>query len=105
YEQLIDRVRQTSFLVPGLRITVIDEHVPEGEFSDIQEIDVSASDDANANTSDLTDDLAFKDESQATVDNESNELNQSEYESEESESDGESEETTAQSVANSESSR
>lgn len=105
YEQLIDRVRQTSFLVPGLRITVIDEHVPEGEFSDIQEIDVSASDDANANTSDLTDDLAFKDELQATVDNESNELNQSEYESEESESDGESEETTAQSVANSESSR
>ncbi|CRH65202.1 DNA gyrase subunit B [Chlamydia trachomatis] len=105
YEQLIDRVRQTSFLVPGLRITVIDEHVPEGEFSDIQEIDVSASDDANANTSDLTDDLAFKDESQATVDNESNELNQSEYESEESESDGESEEATAQSVANSESSR
>ncbi len=105
YEQLIDRVRQTSFLVPGLRITVIDEHVPEGEFSDIQEIDVSASDDANANTSDLTDDLAFKDESPATVDNESNELNQSEYESEESESDGESEETTAQSVENSESSR
>ncbi|EPI52788.1 DNA gyrase/topoisomerase IV subunit B [Gardnerella pickettii] len=121
YEQLIDRVRQTSFLVPGLRITVIDEHVPEGEFSDIQEIDVSASDDANANTSDLTDDLAFKDESQATVDNESNELNQSEYESEESESDGESEvesdgeidseseeseeseESTEQSVANSES--
>ncbi|WP_116438023.1 DNA gyrase/topoisomerase IV subunit B [Gardnerella vaginalis] len=105
YEQLIDRVRQTSFLVPGLRITVIDEHVPEGEFSDIQEIDVSVSDDANANTSDLTDDLAFKDESPANVDNESNELNQSEYESEESESDGESEETTAQSVANSESSR
>lgn len=123
YEQLIDRVRQTSFLVPGLRITVIDEHVPEGEFSDIQEIDVNASDDANANTSDLTDDLAFKDESQATVDNESNELNQSEYESEESESDGESEvesdgeidseseeseeseESTEQSVANSESAR
>lgn len=123
YEQLIDRVRQTSFLVPGLRITVIDEHVPEGEFSDIQEIDVSASDDANANTSDLTDDLAFKDESQAAEDNESNELNQSEYESEESESDGESEvesdgeidseseeseeseESTEQSVANSESAR
>lgn len=29
YEQLIDRVRQTSFLVPGLSITVIDEHIPE----------------------------------------------------------------------------
>ena len=25
YEQLIDRVRQTSFLVPGLKITIIDE--------------------------------------------------------------------------------
>ena len=31
YDQLIDRVRQTSFLVPGLRITVIDENVPESE--------------------------------------------------------------------------
>lgn len=29
YEKLIDRVRQTSFLVPGLAITVIDEHIPE----------------------------------------------------------------------------
>ncbi|KAB7791199.1 DNA gyrase/topoisomerase IV subunit B [Bifidobacterium leontopitheci] len=29
YDQLIDRVRQTSFLVPGLRITVIDENIPE----------------------------------------------------------------------------
>ncbi|TPF86704.1 DNA gyrase subunit B [Bifidobacterium sp. UTCIF-37] len=28
YERLIDRVRQTSFLVPGLKITVIDENVP-----------------------------------------------------------------------------
>ena len=27
YDQLIDRVRQTSFLVPGLKITVIDERV------------------------------------------------------------------------------
>lgn len=29
YDQLIDRVRQTSFLVPGLTIRVIDENVPE----------------------------------------------------------------------------
>ena len=115
YEQLIDRVRQTSFLVPGLRITVIDEHVPEGEFSDIQEVDSSSSDDANidANASDLTDDLTFKDESQAAEDDESNEINQTESESEEAESDGESdgeidgeiEESTEQSVANSESAR
>lgn len=133
YEQLIDRVRQTSFLVPGLRITVIDEHVPEGEFSDIQEVDSSAGDDANADANanvnaaadaaagDLTDDLTFKDESQATVDDESNELNQSESEYEEvefddesgvesdgeidSESNSESEESAEQSVANSESAR
>ncbi len=135
YEQLIDRVRQTSFLVPGLKITVIDEHVPEGEFSDIQEVDSSAGDDANADVNanvnaaadadadagDLTDDLTFKDESQATEDNESNELNQTESEYEEVESDGESEvesdgeidsesnseseESAEQSVANSESAR
>lgn len=29
YEQLVDRVRQTSFLVPGLKITIVDENVPE----------------------------------------------------------------------------
>ncbi len=29
YDQLIDRVRQTSFLVPGLKITVIDENIRE----------------------------------------------------------------------------
>ncbi|OZG67515.1 DNA gyrase/topoisomerase IV subunit B [Bifidobacterium eulemuris] len=29
YEQLVDRVRQTSFLVPGLKITVVDENIPE----------------------------------------------------------------------------
>ena len=28
YDQLIDRVRQTSFLVPGLKITVIDDRIP-----------------------------------------------------------------------------
>ena len=28
YAQLIDRVRQTSFLVPGLKITVIDKRIP-----------------------------------------------------------------------------
>lgn len=115
YEQLIDRVRQTSFLVPGLRITVIDEHVPEGEFSDIQEVDSSSSDDANIDanasdlTDDLTDDLTFKDESQAAEYSESNEINLSESESEEAESDSEIdseiEESTEKSVANSESAR
>lgn len=42
YDQLIDRVRQTSFLVPGLRITVVDENIPEtGDESvdDYREVD------------------------------------------------------------------
>lgn len=34
YEQLIDRVRQTSFLVPGLKITIVDENVPEANGAD-----------------------------------------------------------------------
>ena len=45
YEQLIDRVRQTSFLVSGLKITVIDENIPEtGDESidEMREIDVPA---------------------------------------------------------------
>ena len=45
YEQLIDRVRQTSFLVPGLKITVIDETVPEtGDESvdELREVDDAA---------------------------------------------------------------
>lgn len=43
YEQLIDRVRQTSFLVPGLKIVVIDENIPEtGDtaIDDMFEVDV-----------------------------------------------------------------
>ncbi len=32
YDQLIDRVRQTSFLVPGLRIKVIDENISENTY-------------------------------------------------------------------------
>jgi DNA gyrase subunit B len=47
YEQLIDRVRQTSFLVPGLSITVIDENIPEtGEVSidEMHETDAPRSD-------------------------------------------------------------
>lgn len=33
YDKLIDRVRQTSFLVPGLAITVVDEHIAQDEES------------------------------------------------------------------------
>ena len=42
YDQLIDRVRQTSFLVPGLNITVIDEHIAQTgdlDVDDFQEVD------------------------------------------------------------------
>ncbi|MFD0704920.1 type IIA DNA topoisomerase subunit B [Alloscardovia venturai] len=40
YQQLVDRVRQTSFLVPGLKITVIDEKVNEEKYdSDRTEFD------------------------------------------------------------------
>ena len=38
YDQLIDRVRQTSFLVPGLKITVIDENIPETGDESIDEM-------------------------------------------------------------------
>ena len=37
YEQLIDRVRQTSFLVPGLKITVVDENIPETGIESVDE--------------------------------------------------------------------
>ncbi|MCI1984194.1 MAG: type IIA DNA topoisomerase subunit B [Bifidobacteriaceae bacterium] len=39
YQQLIDRVRQTSFLVPGLTIEVIDEAVAENAAADVFETD------------------------------------------------------------------
>ncbi|RSX51348.1 DNA gyrase/topoisomerase IV subunit B [Bifidobacterium samirii] len=51
YDQLIDRVRQTSFLVPGLRITVIDENVPESaadSAADAEPQDAAATTDAAA---------------------------------------------------------
>ncbi|MCI1649256.1 DNA gyrase/topoisomerase IV subunit B [Bifidobacterium tibiigranuli] len=45
YDLLIDRVRQTSFLVPGLKITVVDEHIPEtgdADVDDLLEVDAEA---------------------------------------------------------------
>ena len=47
YEQLIDRVRQTSFLVPGLKITVIDENIPETGDESVDEM-LEVDDIANA---------------------------------------------------------
>ena len=47
YDQLIDRVRQTSFLVPGLKITVIDENIPETGDETVDEmLEVDAEDNA-----------------------------------------------------------
>ena len=107
YEQLIDRVRQTSFLVPGLKITVIDEHVPEGESANIEEIDspegVIAEDnnilenqyenDDESNTEEL--------ESESTLVNN----DESETDFDDDDESDESDESSAQSVANSESAR
>ena len=117
YEQLIDRVRQTSFLVPGLKITVIDEHVPEGESANIEEVDSpednlvenNAAEDNIAennlleNQPDNIDDSVseFEElESETALEDE----DKSEDVSEDSESeDNKSEELTAQSIANAES--
>ncbi|NMM93095.1 DNA gyrase/topoisomerase IV subunit B [Bifidobacterium oedipodis] len=45
YEQLVDRVRQTSFLVPGLKITIVDENVPEESSATVPVAPATASDD------------------------------------------------------------
>lgn len=112
YEQLIDRVRQTSFLVPGLKITVIDEHVPEGESANIEEIDSpedNVADDNVAennlleNQSDNSDDSVaeFEDlESETTLEDEDKSEDETENIAIEN---SESEESTAQSIANAES--
>lgn len=112
YEQLIARVRQTSFLVPGLKITVIDEHVPEGESANIEEIDspednVAENDVAEnnllENQSDNSDDSVaeFEDlESETTLEDEDKSEDETENIAIEN---SESEESTAQSIANAES--
>ena len=111
YEQLIARVRQTSFLVPGLKITVIDEHVPEGESANIEEIDLPEDPEDNVvednlfeNKLDNSDDTAaeFEElESESTLEDEdASEDSESEYDKSE---DAEFEESAAQSIANSES--
>ena len=62
YEQLIDRVRQTSFLVPGLKITVIDENIPETGDESIDEM-LEVDDIANA-AGDEPQEIAESDESE-----------------------------------------
>ena len=62
YEQLIDRVRQTSFLVPGLKITVIDENIPETGDEAVDEM-LEVDDIANA-AGDEPQEIAESDESE-----------------------------------------
>ncbi len=62
YEQLIDRVRQTSFLVPGLKITVIDETIPETGDESVDEM-LEVDDIANA-AGDEPQEIAESDESE-----------------------------------------
>ena len=62
YEQLIDRVRQTSFLVPGLKITVIDENIPETGDASVDEM-LEVDDIANA-AGDEPQEIAESDESE-----------------------------------------
>lgn len=62
YEQLIDRVRQTSFLVPGLKITVIDENIPETGDESVDEM-LEGDDIANA-AGDEPQEIAESDESE-----------------------------------------
>ena len=107
YEQLIARVRQTSFLVPGLKITVIDEHVPEGESANIEEIDSPednvAENNILENQSDNSDDSVaeFEElESETTLEDEDKSEDETENIAIEN---SESEESTAQSIANAES--
>ena len=107
YEQLIARVRQTSFLVPGLKITVIDEHVPEGESANIEEIDSPednvAENNILENQSDNSDDSVaeFEElESETTLEDEDKSEDETENIATEN---SESEESTSQSIANAES--
>ncbi|MEE1296672.1 MAG: DNA topoisomerase IV subunit B [Bifidobacterium sp.] len=56
YDQLIDRVRQTSFLVPGLKIVVVDEHIEQtgdAALDEMVETDVA---EAKADAAEQTDD-------------------------------------------------
>ena len=59
YEQLIDRVRQTSFLVPGLNITVVDENVDDAPVAVDEGAAVHDNEDLTLETSDVVADGAF----------------------------------------------
>ena len=56
YDQLIDRVRQTSFLVPGLTITVVDEHIDETGDAAVDELVETDAAQAQADQAEAIDD-------------------------------------------------
>ncbi len=107
YEQLIDRVRQTSFLVPGLRITVIDEHVPEGESANIEEID-APEDESSESEAIKTDVTEISEDTETYIDesedvDESDEISETEETTESDETEEDFKSSEAQSIANAES--
>ena len=73
YDQLIDRVRQTSFLVPGLTITVVDEHIDETGDAAVDELVETDAAQAQADQGEAIDDgQRAHDESQEQLDFASN---------------------------------
>ena len=77
YEQLVERVRQTSFLVPGLKITVIDEHMADGDGDqESQVVDTTLADNADVASVDDEDTVPVDDaddgESSSDDENEDN---------------------------------
>ena len=107
YEQLIDRVRQTSFLVPGLRITVIDEHVPEGESANIEEID-APEDESSESEAIKTDVTEISEDTETYIDesedvDESDEISETEETTESDETEEDFKSSESQSIANAES--
>lgn len=68
YEQLIDRVRQTSFLVPGLKITVVDEAIEatgDAAVDEMREIDAPEAADSSTAVADAP---SAQDDTESTAD-------------------------------------
>ncbi|WEV66840.1 ATP-binding protein [Bifidobacterium sp. ESL0769] len=102
YEQLIDRVRQTSFLVPGLKIVVIDENIPEtgdAAVDDMFEVDTPQPEESAAESGSDADAVsaaeaptlasAFDDDNDSTISSESSENGSADGDTELSESNNE----------------
>ncbi|WP_018143615.1 DNA gyrase/topoisomerase IV subunit B [Alloscardovia criceti] len=68
YQQLVDRVRQTSFLVPGLKIIVVDEAIADGEVleSDAELADEELTPESQTESTDLVEEDASDDTAEST---------------------------------------